>query len=59
MSSTGWRLFDPDRYYSVAAERLGQPDLTILRALSSVQGYGAVVDANYDRGHRHPYASST
>ena len=42
-------LFDPDRYYSVAAERLGQPDLTILRGLSSVQGYGAVVDANYDR----------
>ncbi len=43
-------LFDPDRYYSVAAERLGQPDLTILRGLSSVQGYGAVVDAIYDRG---------
>lgn len=43
-------LFDPDRYYSVAAERIGQPDLTILRGLSSVQGYGAVVDANYDRG---------
>jgi len=42
-------LFDPDRYYSVAAERLGQPDLTILRNLNSVQGYGAVVDANYDR----------
>ncbi len=42
-------LFDPDRYYSVATERIGQPDLTILRNLSSVQGYGAVVDANYDR----------
>jgi hypothetical protein len=42
-------LFDPDRYYSVQAERLGQPDLTILRGLNSVQGYGAVVDANYDR----------
>jgi len=41
-------LFDPDRYDSVQAERIGQPDLTILRALSSVQGYGAVVDANYD-----------
>ncbi len=43
-------LFDPDRYYSDAAQRLGQPDLTILRGLSSVQGYGAVVDAIYDRG---------
>jgi hypothetical protein len=42
-------LFDPDRYYSVQAERIGQPDLTILRDLGSVQGYGAVVDANYDR----------
>jgi hypothetical protein len=42
-------LFDPDRYYSVQAERIGQPDLTILRDLGSVQGYGAVVDADYDR----------
>ena len=42
-------LFDPDRYYSVQSDRLGQPDLTILRGLDSVQGYGAVVDANYDR----------
>jgi hypothetical protein len=42
-------LFDPDRYYSVQSDRLGQPDLTILRGLDSVQGYGAVVDADYDR----------
>lgn len=42
-------LFDPDRYYSVPTERIGQPDLNILRNLDSVQGYGAVVDANYDR----------
>ena len=42
-------MFDPDRYYSVATNRLGQPDLTILRGLSSVQGYGAVVDATYNR----------
>ena len=42
-------MFDPDRYYSVATDRLGQPDLTILRGLSSVQGYGAVVDAKYNR----------
>ncbi len=42
-------LFDPDRYDWVGAQALGEPDLTILRDLSSVQGYGAVVDANYDR----------
>jgi hypothetical protein len=42
-------LFDPDRYDWVGASRLGEPDLTILRDLSSVQGYGAVVDATYDR----------
>ncbi len=42
-------MFDPDRYYAVQAERLGQPDLTILRGLDSVQGYGAVVDGSYDR----------
>jgi hypothetical protein len=42
-------LFDPDRYYSTEVERLGEPDLTILRGLDSVQGYGAVVDAGYDR----------
>ncbi len=41
-------LFDPDRYYNTQAEAMGQPDLTILRSLSSVQGYGAVVDRNYD-----------
>ena len=42
-------VFDPDRYYSVQVERLGEPDLNILRGLDSVQGYGAVVDAAYDR----------
>jgi hypothetical protein len=42
-------IFDPDRYYPVQTNRLGQPDLTILRHLVSVQGYGAVVDAGYDR----------
>ncbi len=41
-------VFDPDRYYSVQVERLGEPDLNILRDLDSVQGYGAVVDAHYD-----------
>lgn len=42
-------VFDPDRYYSVPVERLGEPDLNILRDLSSVQGYGAVVNATYDQ----------
>jgi hypothetical protein len=42
-------IFDPDRYYSVEVERLGEPDLNILRGLSSAQGYGAVVNAGYDR----------
>ncbi len=42
-------IFDPDRYYPFQTNRLGQPDLTILRHLVSVQGYGAVVDAGYDR----------
>ena len=42
-------VFDPDRYYSVQVERLGEPDLNILRGLDSVQGYGAVVDAAYDQ----------
>jgi len=42
-------VFDPDRYYSVQVERIGEPDLNILRGLESVQGYGAVVDARYDR----------
>ena len=41
-------MFDPDRFYPVETDRLGQPDLTILRGMGSVQGYGAVVDARYD-----------
>jgi hypothetical protein len=42
-------LFDPDRFYFIESDWLGEPDLTILRNLPSVQGYGAVVDAGYDR----------
>lgn len=42
-------IFDPDRYYPLEADRLGEPDLNIVRGLPSVQGYGAVVDATYDR----------
>jgi hypothetical protein len=41
-------MFDPDRYYPVEMNRLGQPDLTILRSIDMVQGYGAVVDERYD-----------
>ena len=41
-------MFDPDRFYAAQANRLGQPDLTILRSLDSVQGYGAVVNERYD-----------
>jgi len=41
-------MFDPDRYYPLPANDLGQPDLTLLRSIDSVQGYGAVVDETYD-----------
>lgn len=42
-------LYDPDRYYSPEADALGQPDLNVLRSLSSVQGYGALVAAGYEQ----------
>jgi len=41
-------MFDPDRFHPFEANRIGQPDLTLLRSLDSVQGYGAVVDEHYD-----------
>jgi hypothetical protein len=41
-------MLDPDGFYPVAANRIGQPDLTLLRSLDSVQGYGAVVNQRYD-----------
>ena len=41
-------LFDPDRLHPNETEAIGQPDLTILRDISSVQGYGAVVEGSYD-----------
>ncbi len=47
-------IFDPDRYYPIQLEALGEPDLTILRRISSVQGYGAIVSAAYDSAtHSH------
>ncbi len=41
-------IFNPDRFYPVETDRLGQPDLNILRALPSIQGYGALVYGGYD-----------
>jgi hypothetical protein len=41
-------MLDPDGFYPVEANRIGQPDLTLLRSLDSVQGYGAVVNQRYD-----------
>jgi hypothetical protein len=41
-------MFDPDGFYPVESNRIGQPDLTMLRSLDSVQGYGAVVNERYD-----------
>ncbi len=41
-------MFDPDRFYPVDQNLIGQPDLTLLRSLDDVQGYGAVVDEHYD-----------
>ncbi len=41
-------LYDPDRYYSNVVNDMGQPDLNVLRRLSSVQGYGALTDARYE-----------
>jgi hypothetical protein len=40
-------FFNPDRFYSVQTDRLGEPDLTILRRLGSIQGYGAIVNGAY------------
>ncbi len=41
-------MFNPDRFYPVETDRLGEPDLNILRALPSIQGYGALVYGGYD-----------
>ncbi|TMM19823.1 MAG: hypothetical protein E6G01_01435 [Actinobacteria bacterium] len=48
--STGrFAIYDPDQSDTAALDDLGQPDLNILRSLSSVQGYGSVVSGDYDR----------
>jgi hypothetical protein len=41
-------IFDPDGFNAIDTDHLGQADLNIVRGLSSVQGYGAVVEARYD-----------
>jgi hypothetical protein len=41
-------IFDPDGFDAIDTDHLGEADLNILRGLSSVQGYGAVVEARYD-----------
>jgi len=41
-------VFNPDRYYPVESDQLGEPDLTLLRRLDSIQGYGALVSGRYE-----------
>src|SRR5437868_755771 len=48
-SSGRFAIYDPDQSDTAALDDLGQPDLNVLRRLSSVQGYGSVVSGDYDR----------
>jgi hypothetical protein len=48
-SSGRFAIYDPDRSDPGALDDLGQPDLNILRSLSSAQGYGSVVRGDYDQ----------
>jgi hypothetical protein len=48
-SSGRFAIYDPDRSNPAALNDLGEPDLNILRRLSSVQGYGSLVSGDYDR----------
>jgi len=41
-------IFDPERIDAIDTNRLGEPDLNVLRDVDSIQGYGAVVDATYE-----------
>jgi hypothetical protein len=41
-------IYDPDESDPIVLNDLGQPDLNILRKLSSVQGYGSLVNGDYD-----------
>ncbi len=42
-------FFDPDGFDPVELGSIGQPDLTVLRRIGSVQGYGALAAERYDR----------
>lgn len=42
-------LYDPAAFDVDQAADVGEPDVNILQSLDSVQGYGAVVDGNYDQ----------
>jgi len=42
-----YALYDPDLFYPSASIEAGEPDVGIMTDLPSVQGYGAIVDANY------------
>ncbi|HEX6476496.1 MAG TPA: hypothetical protein VF005_04420, partial [Acidimicrobiales bacterium] len=48
-SSGRFAIYDPDRSDPVVLNKLGEPDLNVLRSLSSVQGYGSLVSGDYDR----------
>jgi hypothetical protein len=41
-------FFNPDRFYPVETDQIGEPDLTIVRRLGSIQGYGAIVNGAYE-----------
>ncbi|HXW33207.1 MAG TPA: hypothetical protein VEJ87_01425, partial [Acidimicrobiales bacterium] len=42
-------LYNPDRFDPLQVDKLGPPDMNILRNLDSVQGYGALVDNRYNQ----------
>jgi hypothetical protein len=48
-SNGRFAIYDPDESDPMILSELGQPDLNVLRSLSSVQGYGSVVSGDYDR----------
>jgi hypothetical protein len=41
-------VYDPERLYPLGGNALGAPDLNVIRSLASVQGYGALAEAEYD-----------
>lgn len=41
-------LYNPEGFHPLEVDRIGPPDMTILRNIDSVQGYGAIVSGKYD-----------